>query len=235
MNPFHNKVVDVVVYEQIKKEMREARAKIYEKYKSKLKDIKEKEEGMVGFDVFEMGQEDVNMLKEDKDLREMYFNVEKKKLATRKMVKQVFKDCINEILDEINTVEINGEKTTPKSNRMLLAEKIVRDTLNGTIDPSVLKGFEVIRDTIGEKPVNEIISKGIQQKVIDVNITQEKIERVKNILEGLRSAKVSDGFGKNIALRTVDAGCGDEGTAKTDVSRESERVYNADVLPDKQD
>lgn len=235
MNPFHNKVVDVVVYEQIKKEMREARAKIYEKYKSKLKDIKEKEEGMVGFDVFEMGKEDVNILKEDKDLREMYFNVEKKKLATRKMVKQVFKDCINEILDEINTVEINGEKTTPKSNRMLLAEKIVRDTLNGTIDPSVLKGFEVIRDTIGEKPVNEIISKGIQQKVIDVNITQEKIERVKSILEGLRSAKIADGFGKNIALRTVDAGCGDEGTAKADVSRESERVYNADVLPDKQD
>ena len=235
MNPFHNKVVDVVVYEQIKKELREAREKIYQKYKDKLRDIKDKEENMKGFDAFEMGQEDLRILREDEDLKEMYSNVENKKLATRKMVKQVFKDCINEILDEINTVEINGEKTTPKSNRMLLAEKIVRDTLNGTIDPSVLKGFEVIRDTIGEKPVNEIISKGIHQKVIDVNITQEKIERVKSILEGLRSAKISDGLEKNIALRTVDAGCGDEGTIEVDLSGESEGVHNADVLPDKQD
>ena len=235
MNPFHNKVVDVVVYEQIKKELREAREKIYQKYKDKLRDIKDKEENMKGFDAFEMGQEDLRILREDEDLKEMYSNVENKKLATRKMVKQVFKDCINEILDEINTVEINGEKTTPKCNRMLLAEKIVRDTLNGTIDPSVLKGFEVIRDTIGEKPVNEIISKGIHQKVIDVNITQEKIERVKSILEGLRSAKISDGLEKNIALRTVDAGCGDEGTIEVDLSGESEGVHNADVLPDKQD
>lgn len=235
MNPFHNKVVDVVVYEQIKKELREAREKIYQKYKDKLRDIKDKEENMKGFNAFEMGQEDLRILREDEDLKEMYSNVENKKLATRKMVKQVFKDCINEILDEINTVEINGEKTTPKSNRMLLAEKIVRDTLNGTIDPSVLKGFEVIRDTIGERPINEIISKGIHQKVIDVNITQEKIERVKSILEGLRSAKISDGLEKNIALRTVDAGCGDEGTIEVDLSGESEGVHNADVLPDKQD
>ena len=235
MNPFHNKVVDVVVYEQIKKELREAREKIYQKYKDKLRDIKDKEENMKGFNAFEMGQEDLRILREDEDLKEMYSNVENKKLATRKMVKQVFKDCINEILDEINTVEINGEKTTPKSNRMLLAEKIVRDTLNGTIDPSVLKGFEVIRDTIGERPINEIISKGIHQKVIDVNITQEKIERVKSILEGLRSAKISDGLEKNIALRTVDAGCGDEGTIEVDLSGESEGVHNADVLPDTQD
>lgn len=235
MNPFHNKVVDVVVYEQIKKEMREARAKIYEKYKNKLRDIKDKEEGMVGFNAFEINDEDLKALKEDEDLKEMYLNVASRKVTTKSMVKQIFKDCINEILDEINVVEINGEKTTPKSNRMLLAEKIVRDTLNGTIDPSVLKGFEVIRDTIGEKPVNEIISKGIQQKVIDVKITQEKVEKVKTLLEGLRSVKAADEFGKNIALRTVDAGYGDEGAVKTDLPRESERIYNADVLPDKQD
>lgn len=235
MNPFHNKVVDVVVYEQIKKEMREARAKIYEKYKNKLRDIKEKEEGMVGFNAFEINDEDLKVLKEDEDLKEMYLNVASRKVTTRSMVKQIFKDCINEILDEVNVVEINGEKTTPKSNRMLLAEKIVRDTLNGTIDPSVLKGFEVIRDTIGEKPVNEIISKGIQQKVIDVKITQEKIEKVKTLLEGLRSVKAADEFGKNIALRTVDAGYGDEGAVEVDLPRESEGVHNADVLPDKQD
>lgn len=234
-NPFHNKVTDVVIYEQIKKEIREARNKIYEKYKDKLKDIKEKEDGMVGFEAFEIEKESLEIIKKDPVLSEMYRNVSTQRVATKKMVKQAFKECINEILDEITVVDINGEKTNPKTNRMLLAEKIVRDTLNGTIEPNVLKGFEVIRDTIGEKPVSEIISKGIQQKVIDINITKEKVDKVKNILEGLRSAKVTDGLGKNIAIRTVDAGFGDAGTVKTDVSGESERVHNIDVLPDKQD
>lgn len=234
-NPFHNKVTDVVIYEQIKKEIREARNKIYEKYKDKLKDIKEKENGMIGFEAFEIEKESLEIIKKDPVLSEMYRNVSTQRIATKKMVKQAFKECINEILDEITVVDINGEKTNSKTNRMLLAEKIVRDTLNGTIEPNVLKGFEVIRDTIGEKPVSEIISKGIQQKVIDINITKEKVDKVKNILEGLRSAKVTDGLGKNIAIRTVDAGFGDAGTVKADVSGESERVHNIDVLPDKQD
>lgn len=234
-NPFHNKVTDVVIYEQIKKEIREARNKIYEKYKDKLRDIKEKEEGMVGFEAFEIEKESLEIIKNDPVLNEMYRNVSTQKVATRKMVKQAFKECINEILDEITVVDVNGEKTNPKTNRMLLAEKLVRDTLNGTIEPNVLKGFEVIRDTIGEKPVSEIISKGIQQKVIDINITKEKVDKVKNILENLRSAKVTDGLRKNIAIRTVDAGCGDEGTVEANVSGESERVHNADVLLDKQD
>lgn len=234
-NPFHNKVTDVVIYEQIKKEIREARNKIYEKYKDRLRDIKEKEDGMVGFEAFEIEKESLEIIKKDPVLSEMYRNVSTQRIATRKMVKQAFKECINEILDEITVVDVNGEKTNPKTNRMLLAEKLVRDTLNGTIEPNVLKGFEVIRDTIGEKPVSEIISKGIQQKVIDVKITKEKVDKVKNILEGLRRAKVTDGLGKNIAIRTVDAGFGDEGTVETDLSGESERVYNSDVLPDKQD
>lgn len=234
-NPFHNKVTDVVIYEQIKKEIREARNKIYEKYKDKLRDIKEKEDGMVGFEALEIEKESLEIIKNDPVLNEMYRNVSTQKVATRKMVKQAFKECINEILDEITVVDVNGEKTNPKTNRMLLAEKLVRDTLNGTIEPNVLKGFEVIRDTIGEKPVSEIISKGIQQKVIDINITKEKVDKVKNILENLRSAKVTDGLGKNIAIRTVDAGCGDEGTVEANVSGESERVHNADVLLDKQD
>lgn len=232
MNPFHNKVVDVVVYEQIKKELREAREKIYQKYKDKLRDVKEKEEGMVGFDVFEMGQEDLKMLKEDEDLKEMYNNVQSHKLVTRQMVKKAFKDCFNEILDSDTHIIENGQ---PKSKKMLLAEMIVEGTLSGTITANQLRGLEVIRDTIGEKPANEIISKGIQQKVIDVKITEEKIERVKNILDGLRSAKVTDGLGENIAIRTVDAGRGDEGVVEVDLPRESEGLHNPDVLPDKQD
>lgn len=232
MNPFHNKVVDVVVYEQIKKELREARERIYQKYKDKLKDIKEKEEGMVGFDVFEMGQEDLKILKEDEDLKEMFNNVQSHKLVTRQMVKKAFKDCFNEILDSDTHIIENGQ---PKSKKMLLAEMIVDGTLSGTITANQLRGLEVIRDTIGEKPANEIISKGIQQKVIDVKITEEKIERVKNILDGLRSAKVTDGLGENIAIRTVDAGRGDEGVVEVDLPRESKGLHNPDVLPDKQD
>lgn len=235
MNPFHNKVTDIVIYEQIKKELREARDRIYEKYKSKLKDIKEKEDGMVGFEAFEIEKENLEIVKKDPVLNEMLKNVSNQKVATRKMVKQLFKECINEILDEITVVDVNGEKTNPKTNRMLLAEKIVRETLSGTIEPNVLKGFEIIRDTIGEKPVNEVISKGIQQKVIDVNITQEKIERVQGILESLRNTKVTDGLRKNINIRTVDAGCRDERAVEIDVSGEPEGVHNVDVLPDKQD
>ncbi|MDY6395912.1 MAG: hypothetical protein SPL29_05790 [Bacteroidales bacterium] len=232
MNPFHNKVVDVVVYEQIKKEIREAREKIYQKYKDKLKDIKEKEEGMVGFDVFEMGQEDLKILKEDEDLKEMFNNVQSHKLVTRQMVKKAFKDLLNEVLDSDTHIIENGQ---PKSKKMLLAEMVVDGTLSGTITANQLRGLEVIRDTIGEKPANEIISKGIQQKVIDVKITEEKIERVKNILDGLRSAKVTDGLGENIAIRTVDAGRGDEGVVEVDLPRESKGLHNPDVLPDKQD
>lgn len=232
MNPFHNKVVDVVVYEQIKKELREAREKIYQKYKDKLRDIKEKEEGMVGFDVFEMGQEDLKILKEDEDLKEMFNNVQSHKLVTRQMVKKAFKDLLNEVLDSDTHIIENGQ---PKSKKMLLAEMVVDGTLSGTITANQLRGLEVIRDTIGEKPANEIISKGIQQKVIDVKITEEKIERVKNILDGLRSAKVTDGLGKNIAIRTVDAGRGDEGVVEVDLPRESKGLHNPDVLPDKQD
>lgn len=232
MNPFHNKVVDVVVYEQIKKEIREARERIYQKYKDKLKDIKEREEGMVGFDVFEMGQEDLKILKEDEDLKEMFNNVQSHKLVTRQMVKKAFKDLLNEVLDSDTHIIENGQ---PKSKKMLLAEMVVDGTLSGTITANQLRGLEVIRDTIGEKPANEIISKGIQQKVIDVKITEEKIERVKNILDGLRSAKVTDGLGENIAIRTVDAGRGDEGVVEVDLPRESKGLHNPDVLPDKQD
>lgn len=232
MNPFHNKVTDLVIYEQIKKELREARDKIYEKYKDKLKDIKEKEEGMVGFESFEIHKEDVEYLKKDKDLKEMYYNVQSRKLVTRQMVKKALKDLINEVLDSETNVIENGQVKTKK---MMLAEMIVDGTLDGTITPAQLRGLEIIRDTIGEKPASEIINKGIQQKVIDVNITEEKVERVKSILEGLRSAKITDGFGKNIAIRTVDAELRNERVVEVGVSGEPERLHNSDVLPDKQD
>lgn len=231
MNPFHNKAADVVIYEQIKKEIREARLKIFEKYKDKIKDIKDIESGMVGFDSLEMARAVMDYIKNDKDLKEMYRNVQSQKVATKNMVKQTFKECINEILDDVPII-VDG---VAKNKRMLIVEKIVNGMMNDTLDPVTLKAFEVIRDTIGEKPVNEIINKGIQQKFIDVKITEEKVEKVKSLLEGLRNTRVTDGLGKNIALRTVDARPGNERVVEVDVSGESERVYNSDVLPDKQD
>lgn len=234
MNPFHNKVVDIIVFEQIKKEMDEARQKIYEKYKNKLKEIKEKESD-IRLDKFDMYQTDISWLKKDKDLKDMYYVVQARKSVTANMVKKVFKECINEVLDEIEVIDVNGEKVNPKTKRMILAEKIVKETIEGTITPNVLRGFEIIRDTIGEKPANEVISKGIEAKIIDVNITKEKIEKVKIMLDGLRNARITDGLEENFAIRRSDERPGNEGAVKADVSGESERVYNVDVLPDKQD
>lgn len=234
VDPFRNKAARVIVYSAIIKEIEEALHKIADKYRDKIHDIRELE-SVEGFESFNIKDRIYEYIESDEDLKEARAAAVQNKVITKRMVKKVFKDCFNEILDEINVVEINGEKTTPKSNKMLLAEKVIRDTLNGTIDPSVLKGFEVIRDTIGEKPANEIINKGIEAKIIDVKITQDKIEKVKNILESLRNRKVIDGLRQDSIIGGGTQGQGNEGAVEVDVSRESERVYNADVLPDKQD
>ena len=230
-NPFRDKCVDTIIYKAIVKEIDDAIKKIYEKYKDKIRDIKDIEEGMVGFDILGLRDKSLDYIKNDKELSLVYKNAQKRRILTKSMVKKVFKDCFNELLDETPIV-VDGKV---RSKRDLLAEKILNGVMTDTLDPVTLKGFEVIRDTIGEKPANEVISKGIQQKVIDVKITQEKVERVQNILESLRSKKITDGLGENRAIRTVDAGYGNERAVKVDVSGESERVYNPDVLPDKQD
>lgn len=232
---FKDAVVDKIIMEAIRAEIKEFAKRIHDKYVPKLKDIQKIRDDQVGFRIFEIEHLVWDYVLQDPDLKQARYRVNNMPLMTRKMVKQVFKDCINEILDEITVVDVNGEKTNPKTNRMLLAEKLVRDTLNGTIEPNVLKGFEVIRDTIGEKPVSEIISKGIQQKVIDINITKEKVDKVKNILEGLRSAKIGDGLKQDFSLRASDARPRDEGVVEVDVSGQPEGVHNADILPDKQD
>jgi hypothetical protein len=118
---------------------------------------------------------------------------------------------------------------------MLLAKMVVQGVLTGNITANQLRGLEIIRDTVGERPANEIISKGIQQKIIDVNITKEKVDRVKGILDSLRSASITDGLKQNLAIGRGSEGPGDERVIEVDVSGESEGVHNPDVLPDKQD
>ena len=229
---FKDAVVDKIIIEAIRAEIKEFAKRIHEKYVPKLKAIQKIKDDQVGFRIFEIEHLVWDYVLKDADLKEARIRVCNMPTMTRKMVKQVFKDCFNEILDEESNIIVNGK---PKTKKSLLAEKIYNGVMNDTLDPVTLRGFEVIRDTIGEKPANEVISKGIQQKVIDINITQEKVEKVQNILESLRSAKIGDGLKQDFSLRAIDARRRDEGVVETDVSGESEGVHNADVLPDKQD
>lgn len=231
-NAFQDLAAEKVVYEALKDEAREFAKKMKEKYVPKFKKLQQIRDEQVGFKIFEVNNLIWEYILQDPDLAEASEKVRHMPLVTRKMVKQVFKDCFNEILDEESNIIVNGK---PKTKKSLLAEKIYNGVMNDTLDPVTLKGFEVIRDTIGEKPANEVISKGIQQKVIDIKVTQEKVEKVQNILESLRSAKIGDGLKQDFSLRTIDARPRDEGDTEVDVSGESERVYNPDVLPDKQD
>lgn len=224
-------LVDKVIYEAVKKDIRDFVGRLKNKYGPKLKEIKRIKDSQTGLDIFNVKDMVWKFVKQDKDLKEAVEAVGNMPLVTKKVVKRVFKDCFNELLDDANVV-VDGKV---KSNRMLLAEKILKGVMTDTLDPVTLKGFEVIRDTVGEKPANEVISKGIQQKIIDVNITQEKVQKVKNLLDGLRGASIADGLRKDFALGTGDGGPGDEGDTETYVSWESEGVHNPDVLPDKQD
>lgn len=229
---FRNLCADYVIYNAIKKEVYEFQKNLKKKYKSKLKDISQIQAGQVGFGKFEINRLVWQYIKEDAELRRVAVSLVSERRITKRMVKQVFKDCFNELLDEESKLIENGH---PKTNRMLLAEKIFRGVMEDNLDPVSLKGFEVIRDTIGEKPTNVVINKGIEQKVIDINITKDKVEKVKNILEGLRNARITDGFEQDISVGTGDARPRDEGVVEVDVSGESEGIHNVDVLPDKQD
>lgn len=222
---------DKVIYEAIKSDIRDFVDRLKEKYGPKLKEIRRIKDEATGLEIFNVKDMVWKFVKQDEDLKEALEAVSNAPLLTKKMVKRVFKDCFNELLDEANVV-VDGKV---KNNRMLLAEKILKGVMNDTLDPVTLKGFEVIRDTVGEKPANEVISKGIQQKIIDVNITKEKVDRVKGILDTLRGASIADGLRKNFSLGTGDDGPGDEGVVEADVLGESKGIYNADVLPDKQD
>lgn len=228
---FRNLCADVVIYNAIKRDVKNLVYELKKKYKKHLKNIEDIQAGQIGFKKFEIDDLVWKYIKDDPELRKVATSLTYERRVTKSMVKQIFKDCFNEILDDIPIVD-DGKV---KSNRMLLAEKIFKGVMDGTLDPVTLKGFEVIRDTIGEKPANEIISKGMQQKVIDVHITQEKVDKVKNILDGLRRAKLTDGFREDNGIGRSDAGRGHEGSVEVSVSGESEGVHYPDVLPDKQD
>lgn len=226
-NPFRDLVGDQVIYRAMWAEL----MPIINKYTEKLKELHEKEDNATGFNIFSIKNIVREYIYKDPFLSEVAKSLNRQKLATRKMLKKTFKECMNDVLDE----EIVDEKGNVKSKRLLIADKLIDGILKDNLDPVTLRGIEVVRDSTGEKPISQIISKGIQQKVIDVNITEEKVSKVQSILEGLRGATQLDGFTKNNNIRRIDEGFGNERVIEAELSGEPERLHNSDVLPDKQD
>ena len=66
---------------------------------------------------------------------------------------KAFRDFFNSLLDEKGGT-FNGREATKKELITARAIKILLD--ERTKDPDFLKAFEIIRDTIGEKPVEKV-------------------------------------------------------------------------------
>lgn len=229
---FDDPTVEYTIKKAINLEIEDFAKKLKLKYKQKLDEINAIRGSKSGVYVFCIKEQIWEYLKTDKDLRRAFDISSRTRLITKPMVKQVFKDCFNEILDaESNIIEDGVRKT----NRMLLAELLIKGVLNDKISDQQIKGLKLIMDYVGEKPASEIIQQGIQQKIIDVNITQEKIQKVKALLNKIGGASILDGFREDFATGGSSKTTGDKGTTETGVSGELERIYNIDVLPDKQD
>lgn len=229
---FDDPTVEYTIKKAINLEIEEFAKKLKLKYKKKLDEINAIRGSKSGVYVFCIKEQVWEYLKTDKDLRKAFDVSSRTRLITKPMVKQVFKDCFNEILDaESNIIEDGVRKT----NRMLLAELLIKGVLNDKISDQQIKGLKLIMDYVGEKPASEIIQQGIQQKIIDVNITQEKIQNVKALLDKIRRASILDGFREDFTTGGSSKTTGDKGNNETGVFGELERIYNIDVLPDKQD
>ena len=222
--------IDFTILGAIRRDIIDFAKYLQVKYKEKLNELKSIRKGREVIGYLEARKEVWDYLSKDKDLKDAFMVARRRKLMSKEAVKRAFKEIFDEVLDKVAIID--GE---PKTNKTLMAEKIVNGILHDTLDPVTLKGVEFVRNTIGEKPADEIISKGLQQKVIDINITEEKVNKVKNILEGLRNARLVNGYVESEPAGRGDERRGDEGVIEANLSGESERVYNADVLPDKQD
>ena len=236
-NPFHEYYIDELIIGSFYREVR----KIVEKYGKKAKEIKKIENSFKGLNSFEISNKVREFVLNDPDLSEVYKNKLTGKAITKRMAKQIFKECFNEILDETAEIDVTDGKEVVKTKRMKLAEKIVNGVMNDTLDAVSLKGFEVIRDTVGEKPTTEIINKGIQAKIIDINASKEKIAQVKEMLDGLKGKTVvevlegKNGFEQDNSIRRGSEESRNERDSETDVLSKFQRVHNAHLLLDKQD
>ncbi|MBR5314563.1 MAG: hypothetical protein IKU45_04010 [Clostridia bacterium] len=78
--------------------------------------------------------------------------------------KRAFRELIEDMLDEDGGT-VNGQPATKKD--LVVARAIKMLTSTGTKDQDFLKAFEIIRDTIGEKPVERIVVAEVSQDIID--------------------------------------------------------------------
>ena len=78
-------------------------------------------------------------------------SVESRKLNTEG--RKAFREFFNNLLDEKGGV-LNGREATKKELVTARAIRILLD--EDTTDKDFLKAFEVIRDTIGEKPIEKV-------------------------------------------------------------------------------
>ena len=76
--------------------------------------------------------------------------------------KKLLRECLQYLLDNEITIE-NVELTGAEQ----LAIRLFNIALNSTNEHAVIKAFTLIRDTVGEKPIERIATQEIDQSVID--------------------------------------------------------------------
>ena len=79
--------------------------------------------------------------------------------------KKEFRELFEKMLDEQGG-NLNGEPVTRKELIVARAMKILQDP-NSSDAREFLKAFEIVRDTIGEKPVEKVMVADVSQDVID--------------------------------------------------------------------
>lgn len=78
--------------------------------------------------------------------------------------KKEFRELFEKMLSEDGGV-LNGEKVTRKD--MVTAKAIQVLLSEKTTDKDFIKAFEVVRDTIGERPVEKVMVAEVDQEIID--------------------------------------------------------------------
>lgn len=78
--------------------------------------------------------------------------------------KKAFREWLEDQL-ESDGGTLNGK---PVSKKELIAARLVQNLLDGSVDTKdFLRGFEIVRDTIGEKPVEKLSVSSVDQETID--------------------------------------------------------------------
>lgn len=78
--------------------------------------------------------------------------------------KKAFREWLEEQLDS-DGGNLNGQ---PATKKQLIAARLVQKLLDGNVeDKDFLRAFEVVRDTIGEKPIDKLSVSTVDQETID--------------------------------------------------------------------